>query len=48
MLTDRMTILTETFFKECGPRYQYLRVEVILPTNKRYPGITGDNPLETL
>lgn len=47
MLTDRMTILTETL-QRVVLDIQYLRVEVILPTNKRYPGITGDNPLETL
>jgi hypothetical protein len=46
MLTAKMTILTVNFNIKIkyGPRYQYLRVEVILPTNKRYPGITGDNP----
>lgn len=48
MLTARMTILTETFFLRVVLDIQYLRVEVILPTNKRYPGITGDNPLEIL
>ena len=47
MLTARMTILTE-IFNGMVLDNQYLRVEVILPTNKRYPGITGDNPLETL
>ena len=47
MLTARMTLLTE-IFNGMVLDIQYLRVEVILPTNKRYPGITGDNPLETL
>jgi hypothetical protein len=43
-----MTVLTEMFIKKCGPNDPILAVEVILPTNKRYPGITGDNPLETV
>jgi len=31
-----------------GPSNQSSHVGVRLPTNKRYPGITGDNSLESL
>lgn len=49
-----MTILTGIFtnvnfiYNKGGPSYPIFTVDVILPTNKRYPGITGDNPLEIL
>jgi hypothetical protein len=35
-------------YNKGGPSYPIFTVDVILPTNKRYPGITGDNPLEIL
>lgn len=46
-----MTILTgmleiKKLNRKCGPNDPILAVEAGLPTNKRYPGITGDNPLE--
>jgi hypothetical protein len=46
-LTDRVTTLPE-MLEKCGPNDPILAVEAVLPTNKRYPGITGDNPLEYL
>jgi len=42
-----MTIHSEIYDIN-GPSNQSSPVGVRLPTNKRYPGITGDNSLESL